>query len=158
MTNAIVRRTNTNNPDFEALVNLLDHELWDELKEDQATYDPHNKVPDLQTAVLVYVDDEAVACGCFKIFDADSVEVKRMFVKKEYRGNDLSKLVLEELEQWAAAEDYKRAVLETSKFLIPAVTLYQSSGYTIIENYGPYRDLADSICMQKPLHRNGSEW
>ncbi len=99
--NFLVKRTAANDNDFKFLVSCLDHELWDELKEDQATYDPHNKLPDIKTVVLVYFNNEPVACGCFKEFDKDTIEVKRMFVQKEYRGKGLSKKVLNELEQWA---------------------------------------------------------
>jgi hypothetical protein len=31
------KRTTADHPDFIALIKQLDHELWDELKEDQAT-------------------------------------------------------------------------------------------------------------------------
>ncbi|HUC79372.1 MAG TPA: GNAT family N-acetyltransferase [Flavisolibacter sp.] len=150
-----LKRTTTADSDFQQLVFHLDHELWNELKEDQATYDQHNKVPDIKTAVLVYQRDEAVACGCFKKVAADTVEIKRMFVQKPYRGKGLSKQVLGELEKWALEEGFKQAVLETSIHFTTAKTLYQKSGYNIIPNYGPYVGLAESVCMKKQLAAQG---
>ena len=150
-----LKRTTTADNDFQQLVFQLDHELWNELKEDQATYDQHNKVPDIKTAVLVYQRDEAVACGCFKPVAANTVEIKRMFVQKPYRGKGLSKQVLNELEKWALEEGFNQAVLETSIHFTTAKTLYQKSGYNIIPNYGPYVGLVESVCMKKQLAAQG---
>jgi len=149
--NFLVKRTAANDNDFKFLVTCLDHELWDELKEDQATYDPHNKLPDIKTVVLVYFNNEPVACGCFKEFDKDTIEIKRMFVQKEYRGKGLSKKVLNELEQWATEKTYRFVVLETSIHFKTARRLYETNGYRIIENYGPYNGLHESVCMKKEL-------
>jgi putative acetyltransferase len=145
-------RTTTSDPDFQALVARLDHELWNELKEDQATYDPFNKVPDIDTAVLAYADQAPVACGCFKPFDAVTVEVKRMFVDKAWRGKGVSKKILEALEQWAIEKHYRFAVLETSIHFNVATGLYRRSGYEIIPNYPPYAGLEESVCMRKQLN------
>jgi putative acetyltransferase len=146
-----LKRTTTANEDFQQLVSSLDNELWNELKEDQATYDQYNKVPDIKTAVLVYTGAEPVACGCFKEVGQDCVEIKRMFVQKPYRGKGLSKKVLNELERWAAEQGYRYAVLETSIHFTTAKQLYQTAGFQIIPNYGPYVGLEESVCMKKQL-------
>ena len=49
-----IKRTNSGDADFQLLIMHLDHELWNELKDDQATYDQFNKVPDLDTALVIY--------------------------------------------------------------------------------------------------------
>ena len=147
----VIKRTTTDDPHFKKLIESLDRELWDELMEDQATYDPHNKVPHLPTAVLVYNNEEPVACGCFKMYGKDTVEIKRMFVQKEHRGKGLSKVVLRELERWAAEEGYRFALLETSIHFNTACNLYKSNGFNTIPNYGPYVGLAESVCMKKEL-------
>ena len=134
-----------------ALIRLLDHELWNELKEDQATYDPHNKVPDIDTALVIYLNDEPVAIGCFREYDKTTAEIKRMFVKKEHRGKGLSKRILDELEKWAAEKGYQFAILETSIHFAVAKNLYQTNGYSVIPNYGVYEGLPESVCMKKKL-------
>ena len=149
MNDLTVKRTTTADPDFMRLVQLLDHELWNELNEDQATYDQFNKVPDLKTAVLLYINEEAVASGCFKEKAPQTVEIKRMFVKKDWRGRGLSKLILQELENWARELGYRFAVLETSIHFNTAQKLYLGSGYDIIDNYPPYEGLRESVCMRK---------
>jgi hypothetical protein len=151
MQSQTIKRTTSNDKDFQWLIQQLDKELWDELNEGQATYDQYNKVPDINTAVVVYVKDEPAASGCFKKYNADTVEIKRMFVTKEHRGKGLSKIILNELENWAVEEGFKFALLETSIHFIPATTLYKKSGYKIIPNYDQYAELEESVCMKKPL-------
>jgi putative acetyltransferase len=144
-----IKRTTSADKDFQMLITHLDHELWNELKEDQATYDQFNKVPDISTVLIIYQGQQPVACGCFKEIDANTVEIKRMFVEKEWRGKGLSKLILNELEQWAMEKGFENAILETSIHFTTARQLYESSGYTIIPNYPPYQGLTESVCMKK---------
>ena len=81
------------------------------------------------------------------------VEIKRMFVQPEQRGQSIGRLVLEELENWAAELEFKSARLETSKRLEPAVNLYRTSGYKFTPNYPPYDGVEDSVCMAKALQQ-----
>jgi hypothetical protein len=151
MEQRIIKRTTSTDKNFQWLIKQLDHELWNELQEDQAQYDQYNKVPDLNTVVVVYVNDQPAASGCFKQYNTDTVEIKRMFVVKEHRGKGLSKNVLLELENWAATLGFKNAILETSVYFIPATTLYKNAGYKIIPNYDQYEGLEESVCMKKNL-------
>jgi hypothetical protein len=146
-----IRRGGCDDPGFQLLVSRLDHELWNELKEDLGTYDQYNSVKGLQTAVIAYVGTMPAAIGCFKEFSKDTVEIKRMFVDKEFRGKGLSKRILSELEQWAIELGYHYAVLETSVRFEAARQLYAGEGYIIIENYDQYKGLTESVCMKKEL-------
>jgi len=148
-----IKRTNGADSDFQLLVSHLDYELWNELKEDQATYDQYNKVPDIQTVLVIYINEQPAACGCFKKFDANTAEIKRMFVEKHHRGTGLSKLVLKELENWASDSGFGYSVLETSIHFKTARDLYTKAGYNIIENYGQYKGLEESVCMKKELKK-----
>jgi hypothetical protein len=146
-----IKRTNSNGDDFKLLITHLDEELWDQAMDDQAIRDQYNKVPDLNTALVVYADNKPIACGCFKQHDDITVEIKRMYVENEYRGKGVSKLVLSELETWANELGYKFAVLETGIQFKVARTLYETSGYQIIPNYGQYAGMEESVCMKKEL-------
>lgn len=146
-----VKRTNSEDKDFLQLVLHLDNELWNELKEDQATYDQYNKVPDLDTVIVVYAGNRPAAIGCFKKYNKDTVEIKRMFAEKQFRGKGVSKVVLNELENWARELEYRYSILETSIHFKTAQNLYINAGYRIIENYDQYKGLDESICMKKEL-------
>lgn len=117
----------------------------------QLQYNPHNKLVELDTALLGYVDGKPAACGCFKVVDERTVEIKRMYVDREYRGKSYSVALLQSLEAWAAELGYSRAILETGNKQPKAIGLYKKCGYSIIENYGPYVNMESSVCMEKIL-------
>jgi len=155
-TNTIVlKRTNSIDPDFHGLIQLLDRDLNERYGALQLVYDAHNKIEYIDTVVIAYRDGEAVGCACFKVFDAQSVEIKRMFVHPSERGKGTASLILAELESWAAAGGYLFTVLETGTKQLEAIRLYQKLGYMLIDNYGPYVGMESSICMRKRL--NGHE-
>ena len=149
--NIKIIHTDSRIKDFIKLIKLLDDDLNGQYGELQKQYDKHNKVDYINDVVIIYDDEVPVACGGFKEHDSESVEMKRVFVKKENRRQGLSKKVINELEKLVQAKGYKYAVLETGKKQIEAINLYKSSGYEMIENYGPYVGYENSICMKKDL-------
>lgn len=149
--NIKIIHTDSRNKDFIKLIKLLDDDLNGQYGKLQKQYDKHNKVDYINDVVIIYDDEVPVACGGFKEHDSESVEMKRVFVKKENRRQGLSKKVINELEKLVQAKGYKYAVLETGKKQIEAINLYKSSGYEMIENYGPYVGYENSICMKKDL-------
>jgi putative acetyltransferase len=58
-----------------------------------------------------------------KRYDESVYEVKRVFVKKEYRGQGIAKLLMKRLETKAAELNIKFLVLETSEKFIVALNL-----------------------------------
>lgn len=146
------RRTTSVHPDFQMLIRALDRDLRaSNGDEAQDFLDQFNIITDIDTVVLVYAEDRAVACGCFKPFDDRSVEIKRMFVQPEYRGKGLAAALLTELEQWAKELGSTRVVLETGSRLESAVRLYTRQGYERVPNWGQYIGIPESICMGKEL-------
>ena len=139
------------NLDFAALVALLDADLSERIGAGQAQYAPHNKVDALEAVVLLYRDGMAVACGAFKALDENTAEVKRVFVRKAYRGQGLSKQLMSALERLIRSRGYCQAVLETGVRQIEAIHLYRRMGYVTTENYGPYVGNPNSVCMKKIL-------
>ncbi len=144
-------RTNSNHPDFKKLVIELDNDLRSRYKELQDVYDQYNAVPDLPTVVLVYENDIAIGCGCFKPFDETSVEIKRMFVSEIKRGTGVASFIIHELETWAKELGFTHAVLETGDKQFEAIRFYKREGYVVTENYGQYIGMSTSICMKKNL-------
>jgi predicted GNAT family acetyltransferase len=83
-------KTDTENPDFILLAKLLDRDLEERNGELQKQYAQHNKV-DRIDAVVIYHDQIPVACGALKKTDELTAEIKRVFVKKEHRGQGCQK-------------------------------------------------------------------
>jgi len=144
-------RTNSDNSDFRELVALLDQDLALRDGADHSFYAAYNKIDALAEVVVAYCDGHAVGCGAFKKHDDRTAEIKRMYVRPEYRGRGIAGAVLRELEAWAAACGYAEAILETGKKQPEAIRLYQKSNYILIPNYGQYQGVDNSVCMKKSL-------
>jgi len=147
----VFKKCNSHHPDFVWLVELLNRDLNLRNGEIQERYNEFNKIGLIETVIIAYTDNIPVGCGCFKFYDEDTVEIKRMFVKKEERGKRIASQILTNLEYWAFDLGFKKAILETGVNQSEAITLYQKSGYEPIPNYGQYIGNANSICMCKPI-------
>ncbi|WP_266205344.1 GNAT family N-acetyltransferase [Pontibacter kalidii] len=150
MTNIV--RTNSEDPDFRALVTLLDQDLAVRDGAEHTFYAQYNKLDKIQQVVVAYREGMAVGCGAIKAYDETGIaEVKRMYVQEASRGQGIAMQVLQELEKWAAELKYTSCILETGKKQPEAIRLYQKCGYTLIPNYGQYKGIENSVCMQKQL-------
>ncbi|MFE3872056.1 GNAT family N-acetyltransferase [Flavobacterium sp. ZS1P70] len=144
-------KTTSENADLGSLITALDASLWTRYPELKTNYWRNNIIEFNPNVIIVYLDDKAVACGCFKKYDKNTIELKRMFVSPEARGLGLAKKIILELELWAHKLGFSCSVLETLCKQNEAIGLYQKMGYTIIDNYEPYIGLKNSICMQKQI-------
>lgn len=150
MTTSYVR-TNAHSVDFQSLVVLLDKYLSGINGEEDSFFATFNTIDALQNVIVGYDQEKPVGCGAFKSYSDDSAEIKRMFVMEEYRGKGIAQGVLAALETWASELGFRTCILETSKSMLPAVHLYEKCGYSVIPNYGQYRDVETSVCMEKRL-------
>jgi putative acetyltransferase len=144
-------RVTSDNEDFQHLVGLLDQQLNERNGALQLNYHKFNVIAAIDTVVVAKIDGQPVGCGCFKQFDKDAVEIKRMFVKPEHRGTGIATRILSELESWAAGLGFSRSVLETGKKQLEAINLYKKRGYAQIENYGQYAGMENSVCFARRI-------
>lgn len=144
-------RTNSNNKDFINLVALLDAELAVTDGDDHEFYNQFNKIDELKYAVVAFEKDNLLGCGALKKYGLNSVEVKRMFVLPDSRGQGIASKILAELENWASELGFDSCVLETGKKQPEAVQLYKKSGYQLVPNYGQYVGVENSLCFEKRL-------
>mgnify|MGYP003117173374 CR=1 FL=1 len=146
-----LKRTNSNNSDFNYLNNLLDKELVIRDGDEHTFYAKFNKIDSIKHVMVAYEMDKLLGCGAFKKYDEETAEIKRMFVMPEGRGKKIASKVLAELEQWAKELGYKKCILETGITFKDAVGLYKNANYDVIPNYGQYKENANSICFSKSL-------
>ncbi|WP_300671661.1 GNAT family N-acetyltransferase [Soonwooa sp.] len=149
MYNIEIKKTDSTNPDFQSLVKLLDADLAIRDGDDHDFYHQFNGIDSLKHCLVLYKDNQAVACGAIKSYDDKTAEVKRMFVLDSERGQGFASRLLKELEVWAWDLGYDKLILETGINQPEAISLYKKLGYSIIENYGQYKDLETSICFEK---------
>jgi GNAT superfamily N-acetyltransferase len=145
--------TNGQNEDFVALTRDLDGFLNGMVRdeEDRLLYVPFNKPDSIHDVVLAYDQDAPVGCAGFRHYEDGVAEVKRVYVTDAYRRRGISRQLLLLLEQKAKEKGYVKFILESGTPLAADLELYRSMGYTEIPNYGPYRDLPETVCMEKIL-------
>lgn len=144
-------RTDSDNKDFIALVQMLDNDLAIRDGADHAFYAQFNKTNKIRFVLVAYQDEQPVGCGAIRELDMETMEVKRMFVIPELRGKGIASAILTALEKWAVEMSYTVCVLETGKRQPEAISLYLRNGYRITENYGQYIGMENSVCFRKEL-------
>jgi GNAT superfamily N-acetyltransferase len=118
---------------------------------DDTPVDPAEFAPPEGLFLVGYVDGLAVAMGGLRRHDDTELEIKRMYVVPEARGQGLSRVMLAALEDRARAQGASRIVLETGEKQPEAVSLYESSGYVRIAGFGHYACAPLSISFEKRL-------
>ena len=115
---------------------------------DDTPVDPAQFDPPEGSFLLAWRDGEPVGCGGWRIMahytddgvGEDVAEVKRMYTVPEARGQGVARAMLKALEESARQAGMRRLILETGDRQPEAIALYESSGYSLIKNYGYYRD------------------
>ncbi|TCI84787.1 GNAT family N-acetyltransferase [Tenacibaculum sp. M341] len=144
-------RTNSQNNDFIALVKKLDSFLAITDGDDHDFYNQFNGLEAIKYVVVAYNNNEAVGCGAIKKFNDTTMEVKRMFTDEKARGKGVASKILLELEKWTSELDFKKCILETGIRQVEAIGLYKKNNYKIIENYGQYAGIEESVCFGKKI-------
>ena len=145
-------RTTTDDPRYRALIRELDRYLAITDGDEHAFYAQYNGSDSIPYALVGEVDGVAVATGALKPFDANTLEVKRMYTAEGYRGRGIAVTMLRELEAWGRDLGYDRLVLETGKRQTAAIRLYEKDGFDrMAENYGQYAGVDNSVCMELGL-------
>jgi putative acetyltransferase len=146
-----IKRTNSDDQNFQELVKLLDLELQVRDGEEHLFYAALNKTNTLNYVVVAYDQDESIGCGALRNYSNDTMEVKRMFVPLQKRGQGIASTILSALEIWCRELGIKKCILETGKNQPEAIALYKKNLYNIIPNFGKYEGVENSVCFEKKL-------
>ncbi len=104
------------------------------------------------TFLIVYREGAPVGCGALRLIDAETAELKRMYVSPSVRGIGLGRRLVTALEVEARALGVQRLVLETGVQQIAALALYRATGFRPIPLYGEYcLSRETSVCLGKEL-------
>jgi len=87
--------------------------------------------------LLVKISDRPVACGALKPLKSGGVELKRIYVRPEFRKMGLGREICCQLIEKAKQLGYTDAFLDTLDTLTTAIRLYESLGFVPTE---PYND------------------
>jgi putative acetyltransferase len=102
-------------------------------------------------ALLLACDGEAyVGCSGVRKFDEETAELKRMYVKNEYRGYQIGINLLQRSIELAKQLGYKKIRLDTLESMAKAQQLYSSFGFYEIPAYR-FNPLPGTVYMEKKL-------
>ncbi len=140
-------------PDSEAALNCLEHYFAELAETFEEGFDPGaggaagaagdaSMLPPDGCFLVARLHGAPIACGGLKGIDADTAEIKRMWVSPQARGLGLAKRLVVALEDEAKKRRKKRIVLDTNRALTTAQALYRNAGYRAIERFNdnPYAD------------------
>jgi len=125
--------------------------LYPELFPPGAPWPDNPTTPDRGVYLVGYADGKPVACGALRPLDAETAEVRRMFVTASARRQGIAKAILAELENHALASGFSALRLETGNRQQSAMALYERHGFRRIPPYGEYVGDPVSVCFEKRL-------
>lgn len=100
---------------------------------------------------LIHYDDSPAGCGAIKLFGTEYGELKRMYVRPQFRGLGLGRLMVDHLADYARGQRVSLLRLETGIHQKVAIDLYERMGFERIAPFGSYTDDPLSRCYEKRL-------
>ena len=100
---------------------------------------------------LVRDNGTPVGCGGIQLFGTDYGELKRMYVRPQFRGLGFAKLMLDHLADYARSRGVRLLRLETGIHQHAAIGLYERAGFQSIPPFGEYRDAPLSKFYEKRI-------
>lgn len=111
--------------------------------------------PPVGRIYLVKENDNIIGMGGYKYLDETNCELKRLFIKKEYRGHKIGFNLLHKLINDAKNDKYLKMKLESARIMKESFKLYQSMGFKEIDFYegieSPKEYLSIIYCMELNL-------
>ncbi len=93
----------------------------------------------------------AAGCGGVKLFGRAYGEVKRMYVRPQFRGRGFARQMLNHLTNYAQAQGVSLLRLETGIHQHEAIRLYEGMGFHRIPPFGDYKEDPLSLFYEKSL-------
>lgn len=101
--------------------------------------------------LVAEIDEKPAGCIALRKIDDETCEMKRLYVRDIFRGQNLGYLLIEELFKAARVVGYKKMRLDTLPSKMPqAVDLYQRFGFKEIVPYY-LSPIAETLFMQADL-------
>ena len=91
-------------------------------------------------------------CGGIKLSGTAYGEIKRMYVRPQFRGLGFGELILNHLTDYAQANGVKLLRLETGIHQREAIALYERVGFRRIPPFGEYKEDLLSLFYEKQIN------
>lgn len=141
--------TNEKDERFIELSNELNKEYFQLYGDEVLKYQEYNDLEDPHIVILALNWGKPIACASFKLFDKDTIEIKRVYVKRRYRRKGIAYKLIKQLEKLAIEENFRYSVIETGSENTAAIKLYEKLDYEIIDTFGQFEEDDMVVCMKK---------
>lgn len=133
-------------------INLDIEQMHEESIRDLQQFDPpHGRL------LLANLDGRIVGVAAMHQMRESMGEIKRMYVRSEFRGQGIGRALLEGLVAEARASGYSRLRLDSARFMHAAHNLYRSAGFREIDPYPeseiPAQFQAHWVFMERDLDK-----
>jgi ribosomal protein S18 acetylase RimI-like enzyme len=85
--------------------------------------------------LLVYESDTPIACAAYRKIEEGISELKRMYIKPQFRRRQIGQTLLDKLSNKARMNGYQLMRLDTLDTMLPALHLYRKNGFYEIPAY-----------------------
>ena len=149
---AVITAERPDTPDALLLINELQTHL-------ESFYPPESRhgfsverlIAEAVAFFVLRADGRPAGCGGIKLVGREYGELKRMFVRREFRGAGFGEKLVEHLAAHALAHGVALLRLETGIHQQAAIRLYERLGFRRIPPFGPYTNDPVSLCYEKRL-------
>ncbi len=120
---------------FREYANSLNFDLSFQNFEDELNNLPGKYSPPGGCILLAIYNKKVSGCAALRPLNGDICEMKRLYVKPEFRGLGIGKKLAQAIIEKGKTLNYKYMRLDTVEFMKEAVKLYKSLGFYEIEPY-----------------------
>jgi len=147
---AIITAERPDSPDARALIDELEAELAPLYPcESRHGYSVEKLIREAVAFFLIRDHGTPAGCGGLQLFGAEYGEVKRMYVRPQFRGLGFARLLLAHLADHARSQGVGLLRLETGIHQHAAIRLYERAGFRRIPPFGEYKDDPRSLFYEK---------
>lgn len=146
-----IRQVTADSLDFRTLAAALDAYYFSLVGDIQLQYAEPNRPENMNALLVVYEAEMPIACGAWKAVDGKKAELKRIYVRPEYRRRGIATALIRALEEDAAATGRRKLILETAVDTASSHSLYFSLGYQLREYYGSPAGAENCLCFHKEI-------
>lgn len=137
--------------DFRGLAAALDAYYFTLVGDIQRKYAEPNRPENMNALLVAYAGETPIACGAWKAVDGQTGEIKRIYVRPEYRRRGVATALIQALEEDIAASGRHKLILETAVDTTGSHALYLSLGYTLRDYYGSPAGAEHCLCFHKEI-------
>ncbi len=138
---ACITPERTDTADARALISELEAQLEPLYpRESRHGHSVEKLIAEAVAFFLIRYNDAPAGCGGIQLFGTEYGEVKRMYVRPQFRDLGLAKLMLNHLADFARDQGVGLLRLETGIHQRAAIGLYERVGFRRIPAFGEYKE------------------